>query len=203
MRTIFTITILTLTINVYSQKLVKTYWDYRKTKIQSEYYSDAYGTKNGAYKGYSEYGGILLQGSYKDDAPIGKWTENYLDGKLHFIKIYTSPGYTNFDVNDGKIISYYEDGKTIKYERNFKNHELDGDCKEYDETGKIIKEGIYVNGVFEKTGISKKLYEEEQEKQKQLEAEMLLKKTDEYKKIIPAADKAYDAKDLYNSKALI
>jgi len=195
---------LVLSINAFSQKLVKTYWDYRKTKIQSEYYTDAYGTKNGAYKGYSEYGGILLQGSYKDDAPIGKWTENYLDGKLHFIKIYTSPGYTNFDVNDGKIISYYEDGKTIKYERNFKNHELDGDVKEYSEKGTLIKEGKYVNGVFERTGESKRIYDEEQEKLKQKQKEQdeatAKKNAEEYKNIIPEADKAFVAKD-YN-KAL-
>ncbi len=111
MKTILTILIYGLSLNTFAQKLVKTYYDYRNTKIQSEYYTDAYGVKNGTYKGYSEYGGILLQGSYKDDAPIGKWTENYLDGKLHFIKTYTSPGYTNFDVKDGKIISYYENGE--------------------------------------------------------------------------------------------
>ncbi len=76
MKTILTILIYGLSLNTFAQKLVKTYYDYRNTKIQSEYYTDAYGVKNGTYKGYSEYGGILLQGSYKDDAPIGKWTEN-------------------------------------------------------------------------------------------------------------------------------
>ena len=101
---------LVLTINAFSQKLERTYYDYRKTKIQSEYYINAYGEKNGSYKGYSEYGGILLQGSFKDGQPIGKWIENYEDGKLHYIKIYNTPG-SNFTVNDGKIITYYENGK--------------------------------------------------------------------------------------------
>lgn len=184
-----------LTINAYSQKLVKEYYDWAKTKIMREYYSDAYGTLNGSYKAYSEYGGIMKQGQCKDNGPIGKWIENYDNGKLHYIKIYDTPGTYDFQVKDGKIISYYEDGKTIKYERNFKNLELDGVWKEYDEKGIITKEGMYVNGIFEPTGITKIKYEEEQEKQKQLEAETLLKKADEYKKIIPEADKAFIAKE--------
>ena len=186
---------LALTINAYSQKLVKEYYDWAKTKIKREYYTDAYGTLNGSYKAYSEYGGIMKQGQCKDDGPIGKWIENYDNGKLHYIKIYDTPGTYDFQVKDGKIISYYEDGKTIKYERNFKNLELDGVWKEYDEKGIITKEGKYVNGIFEPTGITKIKYEEEQEKQKQLEAEKLLKNAEEYKKIIPEADTAFLAKD--------
>jgi antitoxin component YwqK of YwqJK toxin-antitoxin module len=195
MRKFFTIAILALSINAYSQKLVKEYYDWAKTKIKREYYTDAYGTLNGSYKAYSEYGGIMKQGQCKDDGPIGKLIENYDNGKLHYIKIYDTPGAYDFQVIYGKIISYYEDGKTIKYERNFKNMELDGVWKEYDEKGILTKEGKYVNGIFEPTGITKIKYDEEQEKQKQLEAETLLKKTEEYKKIIPEADKAFAAKD--------
>jgi antitoxin component YwqK of YwqJK toxin-antitoxin module len=190
---------LSLFINAFSQKLVKTYWDYSNTKLQTEYYTDAYGTKNGSFKGYSEYGGILLQGVFKNGAPIGKWIENYSDGKLHYIKIYDTPGYANLYVKDGKIISYYENGKTMKYEKNFKNGELDGDYKEYDESGTLIKEGKYVNGIFEITGESKRIYDEEQEKQKQLKNEQVaatqIKNSEEYKNIIPEADKAFVDKD--------
>ena len=126
MKKIFLIIILTLSLNVFSQKLVKTYWDYSKTKLQSVYYTDAYGTKNGSFKGYSPYGGILLQGTFKDGLPVGKWIENYNNGKLHFIKIYNTPGYENLYVKDGKIIEYRDDGKTLYSEKNFKNGELDG-----------------------------------------------------------------------------
>ena len=148
MKKIFTIAILVLSVNAFSQKLVKTYWDYSKTKLQSAYYTDSYGTKNGLFKGYSEYGGILMQGVFKDGFPIGKWIENYENGKLHLVKFYTSPGYNDLNVKDGKIISYYEDGKTKKYEKNFKNGDLDGDFKEYDENGNLTTEGKYVNGNF-------------------------------------------------------
>lgn len=195
MKIILTITMFALTINAYSQKLVKEYYDWGKTKIKKEYYTDAYGTLNGSFKAYSEYGGIMKQGQCKNDGPIGKWIENYDNGKLHYIKIYDTPGTNDFQVKDGKIISYYEDGKTIKYERNFKNMELDGVWKEYDEKGIITKEGKYVNGVFEPTGITKIKYDEEQEKEKQRQAIILLKNAEEYKNIIPEADKAFVAKD--------
>jgi len=200
MKKILTIAMFALTIKAYSQKLVKEHYDWAKTKIKREYYTDVYGTLNGSYKAYSEYGGIMKQGQCKDDGPIGKWIENYDNGKLHYIKIHDIPGTYDFQVKDGKIISYYEDGKTIKYERNFKNMKLDGVWKEYDEKGIITKEGKYVNGIFEPTGITKIKYDEEQEKQKQSEAEALLKKTEEYKNIIPKADMAFDAKD--HKKAL-
>jgi len=202
MKTIFTITILAFTINLYSQKLVKEYWDWGKTKIQREFYTDAYGKLNGSYKSYSEYGGIMKQGQCKNDGPIGKWIENYDNGKLHYIKFYDIPGTYNFQVIDGKIISYYENGKTIKYEKNFKNMTLDGAWKEYDEKGNIIEEGKYVNGNSEPTGVSKIKFDKEQEKEKQLQTTILLKKTEEYKNIIPEADKALIAKDYFKALEL-
>jgi antitoxin component YwqK of YwqJK toxin-antitoxin module len=106
MKKLFTIAILALTFNAYSQKLQREYYDWAKTKIKREYYTDSYGKLNGSYKAYSEYGGILKQGQCKDDGPIGKWIENYDDGKLRFVKYYDIPGTFNFQVIDGKIISY-------------------------------------------------------------------------------------------------
>jgi hypothetical protein len=144
----------------------------------------------------------MKQGQCKNDGPIGKWIENYNNGKLQYIKIYDTPGTYDFQVKDGKIISYYDDGKTIKYERNFKNMELDGVWKEYDEKGIVIKEGKYVNGIFEPTGITKIKYDEEQEKEKQRQAIILLKNAEEYKKIIPEADRAFFAKDYLNALKL-
>ena len=193
---------LALSINAFSQKLVKTYYDLYNTKIQSEYYTDAYGEMVGTFKGYSQYGGILLQGSYKDGAPIGKWTENYENGKLHFIRIFDTPG-NGLKVVDGKIIWYYEDGKTIKQEKNLKNGDYDGVYKEYDENGSLTLEGIYVNGILERTGESKRIYDEEQEKkkalQKEQEAATLIMNTEKYNKIITEADKAYEVKDYKKS----
>jgi len=189
---------LALSFSAFSQKLVKVYWDRYNTKIETEYYTDAYGEMVGTYKGYSEYGGILLQGSYKDGAPIGKWTENYENGKLHFIRIFDTPG-NGLKVVNGKIISYYEDGKTIEVEKNLKNGDYDGVYKEYNKNGTLTLEGIYVNGVFQRTGESKRIYDEQQEKkkalQKEQEAATLLINTEKYNKIIPEADKANEVND--------
>ncbi len=189
-----------LSINAFSQKLMRTYYDYGKTKIQTEYYANAYGVKNGIFKGYSKYGGILLQGSLKDGAAIGKWIENYEDGKLHYITTYNTPGLgLGFGMNDGKIIEYYENGKTIKSEKNYKNQEYDGDYKIYDESGTLTLEGKYVNGFLKLSEEFQKIRNEEEEKQKQLqkekEAATLKKNTEEYEKNILIADKALEVKD--------
>ncbi len=153
MKKIILLLSLALSLNAYSQKLVKEYYDWAKTKIKRQYYTDAYGTLNGSYKAYSEYGGIMKQGQCKNDGPIGKWLENYDNGKLHYIKYYDTPGTYDFQVQDGKVISYYEDGKTIKYERNFKKLELHGVWKVYDENGNLIEEDNYINGESEKRRI--------------------------------------------------
>jgi hypothetical protein len=195
---IILITSLALSVSAFSQKLQKTYYDLYNTKIQSEYYTNAYGEKVGTFKGYSKFGGILLQGSYKDGAPIGKWTENYENGKLHFIRIFDTPG-NGLSVINGKIIWYYEDGKTIKQEKNLKNGDYDGVYKEYDEKGTLTLEGIYVKGVFEPTGESKRIYEE---KQALKEKETLRRNKEEYNKIIQEADKAYVAKNFQKALEL-
>ena len=153
---------LSLSISAFSQKLVKTYWDSYNTKIQSEYYENANGIANGAVKRYFYDGGIFMQGTFKDNYPIGKWTEYYPSGKIHKIKTYTTPGYADFTVRDGKVISYYEDGKTIEREGNIKDGEYDGEYKEYNKDGTLTTEGKYVNGVLERTGESKRIYGEQQ-----------------------------------------
>lgn len=213
MKKIFTTAIVALSLNVFSQKLVKEYYDYYKTKLQAEYYTDNYGTKNGSFKGYSKYGGILLQGAYnKNGGMIGKWIENYENGKLYRI-------YNYVDGMLKKSITYYEDGKTIHFEKNWKggafnsfdlDGELDGDYKEYDQDGKLIYEDKYVNGESEKEIERKKKYNEEQAKinqqrkeQEEAQAEATAKKNaEEYKNIIPEADKAFAVKDYSKAKNL-
>lgn len=203
MKSIFTLLIITLSINTFSQKLVKTYWDYYNTKIQSEYYTDVYGTKNGLYKGYSVHGGVLIQGLYKDNAPIGKWIENYLNGKLHYIKIHNTPGNILQEVNDGKVFCYYEDGKTLKFERNFKNHELDGIYRIYNENGVLIEDDLYIQGKSENKRI-------ESEKVKRIKEIQEKKNAEEYEKIIQEADKEFLEKNYkkalelyYNASTLV
>lgn len=206
MKKIILLICLTGAINTFSQKLVKTYWDWSKTKLQAQYYTDAYGTKNGSFKGYSEYGGLLMQGVFKDGLPTGKWIENYVNGKLHYIKIHNIPGYSSLDVVDGKIISYYEDGKTIKYERNFKNGELDGVWKVYNQDGTLYEEDKYVNGDSEneRKNLEKynaKALEEQIKKNLLIKEETQKKNAENYKEYIENADNAKAAKDYIKAKS--
>ena len=183
---------LSLSTSAFSQKLVKDYWDSGKTKLQAEYYEDANGKSNSTYKCYFYEGGLYMNGQLKNNYPIGKWTEYYPDGKIHYIKIHTSTGNFNTGVINGKIISYYENGKTIRYEKNLKDGDPVGEYKEYDVNGTLTTEGNYVNGVLERIGESKRIYDEEQAFK---ENETLRIKKDEYNKIISEADKAFEFKE--------
>jgi len=66
--------------SIAQQKLTKTFYDFKKTKVKEEFFTDSYGVKNGVYKEYSEFGGILVQSTYKSDIKVGTWT--YRDGNL-------------------------------------------------------------------------------------------------------------------------
>lgn len=199
MKTIFTTLILVLCFKVHSQKLTKTYWDKFNKNIMYEYYIDNYGNRNGSYTYYSVFGGVLGKGQYKDNLPVGKFTEYNSDGKLERITIFDTPGTADFYVINGKIIEYHSDGKTIKSETNYKDGFEDGIWKKYDEKGNIIGEGKYIDKIFIPTGISKKRYEEEEEKNKLLEEEKSIIQTEEYNKIILEAEKNYENKDYLNT----
>lgn len=68
-----------LTLKGYSQKLVKTYYDYQHLHLHETYYSED-GNKNGSYTELSEQGGILKQGTFKNDLEEGKWIFKQSDG---------------------------------------------------------------------------------------------------------------------------
>lgn len=105
--------------SAFSQKLVKTYWDYKKTQVQAEYYTDAYGTKNGSFKGFSQYGGILMQGTFKDGIKIGKWIENNEDGTPHKIETFNEKG-----ENEGAFSGWING--VLARQGAYKNNERDG-----------------------------------------------------------------------------
>ena len=83
----------TMTCNlIHAQKIVKSYYDYKKTKVHEEYSTNNYGVKNGSYKEFSEYGGILTQGTCKNDIKVGKWVTNNSDGTPHKIETFNDKG---------------------------------------------------------------------------------------------------------------
>ena len=96
----------------FAQTLYRTYYDYEKQHVHEEYYANSYGVKNGIYKEYSEYGGVLQEGTYKEDKKTGKWTTMNEKGKLSKVETYKD------DNLNGPYISYYDNGGKYK-EGNF------------------------------------------------------------------------------------
>ncbi|MGP8215464.1 MAG: TPR end-of-group domain-containing protein [Bacteroidia bacterium] len=83
----------------YCQKTITTYYDFEKKHVHEVYGTDNYGTKNGPYTEYSEYGGILIQGTYKNGTQVGKWVTNDEKGKIYLEETRDNEGKYNGQVN--------------------------------------------------------------------------------------------------------
>jgi len=79
----------------------------------------------------SYYANDLLHGPKETYGNNAKPTmsSNYVNGQL-----------------EGKVVKYYEDGKTLKEESNYKNGKMDGSSKYYDQEGNVKLEYMYKNG---------------------------------------------------------
>jgi len=116
-----TITLAFIALTVQAQNVVKTYYDYEKTHVKEEFYANSYGVKNGIYKAFSEYGGVLIQGTFNDDKKEGEWIVK--DDKGHLVSKETYKGdvlnglasYYNFDVfgTVPKASGTYKDGEKV------------------------------------------------------------------------------------------
>jgi antitoxin component YwqK of YwqJK toxin-antitoxin module len=166
-----------LGISGYAQKLVRSYYDYNHTKVKEEYYTDNYGVKTGSYKFYSEFGGILVQGTYKKDKLAGHWITKDEKGALVADENYDDEGNFNGQVlkySDGHLVEqnnyvhgnksgicktwYTADNggenayKQIHEQENFIKSSDGSDSsvyKEYFPNGKISNEGVKVNRIKE------------------------------------------------------
>jgi antitoxin component YwqK of YwqJK toxin-antitoxin module len=101
-------------LTISAQKIITTYYDYNRTHKHEVYGTDNYGTKNGAYTEYSEYGGVLTTGTFKNGSMVGKWVGKDDKGKLLEEVTYDNDGKYNGQRNR------YKDG--YKYaEENYKH----------------------------------------------------------------------------------
>ncbi|MGL5913871.1 MAG: toxin-antitoxin system YwqK family antitoxin, partial [Bacteroidales bacterium] len=157
---------------VLAQTLFRDYYDITLRKVKEEYQADGYGNKNGTYKKYSEYGGVLISGTYNSKSEkIGTWIERYTDGKIRKKVTYDKKGRLH-----GVEVTYLESGEKI-YEANwrhgkrhgrvldiewitkkkslhlieesyYKNDKLDSIYRKWsDYSGELIEESFYKNGV--------------------------------------------------------
>jgi antitoxin component YwqK of YwqJK toxin-antitoxin module len=96
--------------------------------------------EQGPWKEYHPNGQIKSQGEYKDGKRIGEWVFYYPNGKLEQKGKYDKKGQAQ-----GAWNWYYESGNLLR-EENYLNDVLDGATTEYDDAGKIVTKGQYVDG---------------------------------------------------------
>ncbi len=160
-------TMVVIAVNLPAQQLYKTYYDYKKTKVHEEYGADSYGVKNGSYKEYSEYGGIIVQGTYKNDKKIGIWTGT-LDGKNKVVETYDNDGnktglwttncldFPTFKYSEGHYFKGKEDGIWKTYFCEAPKVATPGNIKSIETYSAGVKNGkctyYYNENVYDKSG---------------------------------------------------
>lgn len=111
--------------------------------ILSEGIIDDEGNKNGPWKDLFPDGTTRAIGKYEDGKKIGTWKYYYPNGQIEQTGKYSLKGKL-----DGAWKWFFENGSLLK-EEFYRNGVRDGISIEYDETGKIIEEGEFVNGLEE------------------------------------------------------
>jgi uncharacterized protein len=96
------------------------------------------GVQDGHWKDLYADGKIKDEGDYKDGKQVGEWKYYYPDEKLEQVgKFNTAGKYT------GTWKWFYESGQLMR-EEEYNNGVKDGLHTEYDETGKMVEDGDYV-----------------------------------------------------------
>ncbi len=116
---------------------------YKEGFLIGEGIYDEYNKEQGPWKEYHPNGQLKGQGEYKDGKRIGEWVFYYPNGKLEQKGKYDKKGLAQ---NEWKW--YYDTGKLLR-EEIYLNDVLDGPTTEYDEEGKVITKGQYVDGMKE------------------------------------------------------
>lgn len=157
----------------YSQKIMKTYYDYYNTKLKEEYQIDKNGFKNGYYKSYSQNKMPYEVGQYKNDLKTGIWKTYDADGKLKqeanfkedeyngLVKVWVNGrGYHYlgadhyYDTGDEiRTVMYYQEGGIQSDIRK------DGECKYLYPNGKPAK--IWQNRNFKPVASSVKIWSDD------------------------------------------
>jgi antitoxin component YwqK of YwqJK toxin-antitoxin module len=98
------------------------------------------GNRDGHWKDFYPDGSLQAEGLYDNGKQIGEWKYYHLNGKLEQTGKFNKQG--KFE---GKWKWYFDNSKLLK-EENYRNGLKDGMSTAYDETGKVIEEGEFVDG---------------------------------------------------------
>jgi antitoxin component YwqK of YwqJK toxin-antitoxin module len=96
------------------------------------------GSRDGHWLDLYPDGKIKAEGDYKDGKQVGEWKFYYPDRKLEQVGRFTSAGKLH-----GTWKWYYDSGQLMR-EEEYDNGLKDGMHTEYDENGKIVEEGEYI-----------------------------------------------------------
>jgi uncharacterized protein len=117
---------------------------YTKGKLVAQGKMDAQGLRQGFWKEfYYPDGELKAEGEYKNGYRFKVWKFYYEDGKLQ-----ESGSYGQKEKLEGKWKWFYENGQILLVE-DYKNGKEDGISIEYNDTGKVVAQGEYVNGLEE------------------------------------------------------
>ena len=99
------------------------------------------GVKDGSWKEYYDSGKLRALGAYDKGKQVGEWIYYYPDGKVEQRGKFSKTG--KFE---GNWKWFFPDG-SLKRDEAYINGLLDGPTIEYDETGAVIKQGEYIEGL--------------------------------------------------------
>ncbi len=102
---------------------------------------DEAGLKQGKWQEFFETGELKSEGNYKDNKHIGQWKFYFQNGKLEQIGNYNNKGNV-----EGFWKWYYSNGE-IHREESFLDGLSDGKLIEYSDSGMVITEGSYIDGI--------------------------------------------------------
>lgn len=122
--------------------VIKSY-SYEDGWMRYEGVLDLNGKRQGLWKEYYKSGELRSQGKYVNSNPVGQWKFYFTDKTIEIIGSYDQKGRKT-----GEWLWFYANGDTMMV-ANYDAGELDGEFVEYDEEGRVVSKGNYVEGTEE------------------------------------------------------
>lgn len=101
---------------------------------------DMNGKRQGLWKEYYRTGELRSQGKYVNSNPVGQWKYYFTDKTVEIIGSFDQKGRKT-----GDWLWFYANGDTM-ISAHYEAGELDGEYVEYDEQGRVVSKGNYLEG---------------------------------------------------------
>jgi len=108
--------------------------------LSAEGITDMEGKRNGKWKEFYETGELKAEGTYKNSARVGDWKYYFPDKSIEVVGSYNQRG-----EKTGEWQWFYPNQQLMMTE-NYEDGVLEGEYWEYDEEGKVLVKGQYIEG---------------------------------------------------------